>query len=112
MPFLLLFYYEFVDNLLHIIRNRCGNAYIFACHRVTKAHFTAVESLSVYQIERTAVQIVAEQRMTEIAHMTADLMRLSCFEHQQDKRVVITAENRLVVRNRGAAALNYMADNL
>ena len=64
MPFLLLFFYQLVNQRLHIIGNRCGNIDFFACHRVTKAHFTAVESLPVYQIERTAVQIVAEQRMT------------------------------------------------
>ena len=68
----------------------------------------AVQCLAVDIISFAAVQVVADERMTEAAHMTADLVSLACFKVQAQKRRAVVVFDRLVVGDRGCAFVQYV----
>ena len=53
---------------------------------MVKAHGTAVQRLSGNQLRTAAVEVIPEQRMSEVAHMTADLVSSSRFQPQPQQR--------------------------
>ena len=52
----------------HILRQRCLNRYVLTCDRMPKTHLGTVERMAVYFFARAAVEVISQQRMTEVGH--------------------------------------------
>ena len=64
----------------HILRQRRNKLDVFSRHRVLKAHFGAVQGMARYKLALAAVKVVAQQRVTYVCHVAADLVGLACFK--------------------------------
>ncbi len=89
----------------HILRQRCLNRYVLTCDRMPKTHLGTVERMAVYFFARAAVEVISQQRMqqrmTEVGHMTADLMGLAGLEPQTEERIFfIRINNRIMCDGR------------
>ena len=69
----------------HILRQRCLNRYVLTCDRMPKTHLGTVERMAVYFFARAAVEVISQQRMTEVRHVAANLMGFAGFEPQTKK---------------------------
>ena len=85
----------------HILRQHCLNRYVLACDRMPKTHLGTVERMAVYFFARAAVEVISQQRMAEVRHVTADLMGLAGLEPQTEKRIFfIRINNRIMCDGR------------
>ena len=82
----------------HILRQHCLNRYVLACDRMPKTHLGTVERMAVYFFARAAVEVISQQRMTEVGHMTADLMGLAGLEPQTEERIFFIRINNRIMR--------------
>ena len=71
-----------------------------------------MQRLSLDISQAAAVHIIAGKRMTDTAHMTADLMSPARLEPQIAKRVRVTAFYRLIMRDGRTAVGAYTALDL
>ena len=64
---------------LQIRRQRRAEKDSFSRDRMVKTHFAAMQRLPRDAVKRAAVEVVAEQRMSQMRHMAANLVRPAGF---------------------------------
>ena len=87
LPYRLVREYLCVYYPFHIIGQGCCYRQSFVRDRVGERHLCAVQGLSVYQLTFFAVHIVTDERVTDMCHMTAYLVRSARFENKSAKAV-------------------------
>ena len=79
LPSVLFFQYG-----LHIRRQRRAEANRLSRYGMLKPHFAAMQRLTRDFIRQAAVEIITKQRMSQMCHMTADLVSFAGFKRQLD----------------------------
>ena len=77
---------EIRDNLFHIGRQGGADIDHLVCQWMAEVEPRGVQGLPLYAREAAAVEVVAEERMTEVREVDADLMRAARVKHEVDER--------------------------
>ena len=64
-----------------------------------KTDLRTVQRLTLDELHAASVEIVARQRMSQAAHMTADLMRSAGLQNYAAQGVSVSRRNRLIMRH-------------
>lgn len=70
-----------------------------------------MERLPCYIFRAPSIHIVSRERMAEISHVDADLVRPACFERKLRKRMVMISRKRFIVRNSPLPAVTRLTLN-
>ena len=86
-------------NISHVLRHRRCECQLFSTDGMLKGHFIGVECLTVNPAHIRVIQIIADERITNIFHMNTNLMGTAGFQMKRKQAVPIFTFLDLVMRN-------------
>ena len=77
-------------NALHILRQRCRKVHFLSCNGMGKGQAAGVEGLSGDMFHIRIIEVISDQRVSQILHVDTDLMSAARFQGEGDETVVVS----------------------
>ena len=100
-----------LQHLRHILGQRSGDSQRFVCAWMCERELRGVEGVTCDECGAAAVEIIAEQGMTNVREVDADLMGASRLKAQPQERVLAVRPHCFVMRSRRLAVEGDMAQD-